>query len=96
MSKISASQIQHLAALSKLYLSDEEVEKYRHDVAAILSFIDQLQAVDVSNYEPTDQVSGLKNVLRADMLQDFNCQPSDITQHADMKDDQFLVKRVLN
>lgn len=95
MSKITASDIQHLAALSKLSLSDDEVEKYQREIEAILTFVDQLQAVDVSDFEPTEQVSGLKNVLRADRPQDVGATPTDLLSSAPTKDEQYVVKRVL-
>lgn len=95
MSKITASDIQHLAVLSKLSLTDDEVEKYRQDIDSIVGFIDQLQSVDVDDYEPTDQVSGLKNVVRPDELQDFGLTIDELKRNAKVQDGQFVVKRVM-
>ena len=66
MTKISAAEIRKLANLSRLSLTDEEIEHYQNDLSAILSYVQILQDVDVSGLEPTSQVTGLTNVTRAD------------------------------
>jgi aspartyl-tRNA(Asn)/glutamyl-tRNA(Gln) amidotransferase subunit C len=58
--------IRKLAALARLELTDEEVSQQGTDMDAILGYIEQLRAVDVTDLAPTSQVTGLMNVLRAD------------------------------
>ena len=64
--QLSKEQIIALAQLAKLKLSDEEVDRYQHELSEILSYVEQLASVDTAAFEPTYQVSGLQNVMRDD------------------------------
>lgn len=66
MSTITTTDVRHLAQLSNLQLSDEEVDSLRGDLQNILGYIDQLGELDTSGVEPTYQVTGLENVWRDD------------------------------
>ena len=96
MSKLSRDDVLKLAALAKLRLSDEEVEKLSHELSEILNYVEILDSVDVSGLEPTYQVSGLKNITRADEVHDYGYGVKDLLSNApEVKDGQFKVKRVL-
>lgn len=69
MSTITTDDVRHLAQLSSLQLSDDEVENLRVDIANILGYIDQLNTLDTSGVTPTYQVTGLENVWRDDIVQ---------------------------
>jgi aspartyl-tRNA(Asn)/glutamyl-tRNA(Gln) amidotransferase subunit C len=85
-----------LAALSKLKLSDEEIEKLRGELSQILSYVEMLNQVDVEGLEPTYQVNGLKNVIRGDEVRDYGYKIEDLLKNAPaVEDRQFKVKRVL-
>lgn len=96
MSKLSRDDVLKLAALSKLTLSDEEVEKLRGELSRILDYVEILNQVDVSGLEPTYQVTGLKNVSRPDDIKDYGYKPQDLLKNAPATDgNQFKVKRIL-
>ncbi len=63
---ITPNDIKHIAELSRLELSEEEVKKFGGQLDSILQYIEQLNEVDTKNIEPTAQVSGLSNIWRAD------------------------------
>lgn len=69
MSTITTDDVQHLAQLSNLLLSEEEIASLRDDLGEILEYIDQLAELDTTGVEPTYQVSGLENVWRDDSVQ---------------------------
>ena len=69
MTTISTSDIQHLASLSSLALTDDEVDGLRQDLENIIGYIEQLGELDTSGVEPTYQVTGLENVWRDDEVQ---------------------------
>ena len=69
MITISTSDIQHLASLSSLALTDDETDGLRQDLENIIGYIEQLGKLDVSGIEPTYQVTGLSNVWREDEVQ---------------------------
>jgi aspartyl-tRNA(Asn)/glutamyl-tRNA(Gln) amidotransferase subunit C len=96
MSKLSRDDVLKLAALSKLTLSDEEVEKLRGELSRILDYVEVLNQVDVAGLEPTYQVTGLKNVTRPDEIKDYGYEPRDLLKNAPAtQDNQFRVKRIL-
>jgi aspartyl-tRNA(Asn)/glutamyl-tRNA(Gln) amidotransferase subunit C len=96
MSKLSRDDVLKLANLSRLKLTDEEIEKFREELSSILEYVEKLDSVDVSGLEPTYQVTGLKNVMRADELVDYGYKTEDLLKNAPaVKDSQFKVKRVL-
>jgi aspartyl-tRNA(Asn)/glutamyl-tRNA(Gln) amidotransferase subunit C len=96
MAKLSRDYVLKLAALSRLRLSDEEIEKLRGELSEILNYVEILNKVDVGNVEPTYQVTGLKNVMRSDEVKDYGYETKALLKNAPMlQDGQFKVKRVL-
>jgi aspartyl-tRNA(Asn)/glutamyl-tRNA(Gln) amidotransferase subunit C len=96
MSKLSRDDVLKLALLSRLKLTDEEIERFRGDLSSILEYVEVLNNVDTSGLEPTYQVTGLKNVTREDKVRDYGYKSEDLLKNApDAKDNQFKVKRVL-
>lgn len=69
MSTITIDDVRHLAQLSNLQLSEDEVADLQQDLANILSYIDQLSELDTAGVEPTYQVTGLENVWRTDEVE---------------------------
>ncbi|MBP9132350.1 Asp-tRNA(Asn)/Glu-tRNA(Gln) amidotransferase subunit GatC, partial [Candidatus Saccharibacteria bacterium] len=64
MAKLTKEEIIKLARLSKIKLSESEVETIRVELESILGHVEQLQSIDTEGIEPTYQVSGLKNITR--------------------------------
>jgi aspartyl-tRNA(Asn)/glutamyl-tRNA(Gln) amidotransferase subunit C len=96
MSKLSRDDVLKLARLSRLRLSDEEIEKFRGELSEILEYVEILNKVDTTGLEPTSQVTGLKNVMRKDEVRDYGYEPADLLKNAPaIQDGQFKVKRVL-
>ena len=70
MSTITTDDVRHLAQLSNLQLSDQELDSLRGDLSNILDYITQLDELDTDGVEPTYQVTGLENVWRDDVVDD--------------------------
>ena len=65
---VTIEEVKKLAKLSHLKLSEQEAEKYQAELNAILGYVEQLQSADIEGLEPTYQVSGNKNVVREDVV----------------------------
>ena len=78
MASLSSTQVRHIAKLARLQISDAEVEKYAVELTAILKYIDQLQEVDTKGIDPTAQVTGTRNIRRADRVTAELASPSDL------------------
>ena len=96
MAKLTRDDVLKLARLARLELTDDEVEQYSGELSKILEYVEQLAAVDVEGLEPTHQVSGLTNVMRADEIRDYGYQSSELLKNVpETKDGQIKVKRML-
>lgn len=78
MSTITTDDVRHLAQLSNLQLSDDEINSLRGDIENILGYVEQLGEVDTSGVEPTYQVTGLENVWRDDTVDDGGISPDSL------------------
>lgn len=70
--QLAKEQIEHIAKLSRLELSDEEIMRYGEQLTGILNYVSQLSQVDTSQIEPTAQVTGLKDVFREDEIKEWD------------------------
>lgn len=96
MTQISRDDVQHLAQLSSLQLTDDETTKLTVDIENILKYIEQLSELDTEGVEPTYQVTGLSNVWREDSVIDYGVGREDLLARApEQRDNQVKVPKVL-
>lgn len=96
MSKLTREEVLKLAQLARLSLTDEEVEEFRKELSEILQYVEQLQAVDIDGLKPTNQVTGLTNVMRDDKVKDYGYKPKDLLKNVPhVQDDMIKVKRMI-
>ncbi len=87
---LNSDQVKHIAKLSRIQLTDEEVEKYRTQLSAVLGYIEQLNELDTSSVLPTVNTTGLMNVLREDFQKD-SLPVTDATKNSKLADKGFFV-----
>ncbi len=63
---LTLEEVEHIANLARLELTEEEKERYRLQLSAILEYAARLQAVDTSGIPPTSSVLPPRSVLRPD------------------------------
>ena len=96
MANLTRDDVLKLAALARISLTDEEVEEFAPELSAILQYVEQLSGVDVSGLEPTNQVTGLTNVMREDKVVDYGYQPADLLKNVPQTQDNLIkVKRMI-
>ncbi|MGB9594207.1 MAG: Asp-tRNA(Asn)/Glu-tRNA(Gln) amidotransferase subunit GatC, partial [Anaerolineae bacterium] len=59
---LSLQQVEHIAELAKLALTDEEKERYRLQLSAILEYADMLQRLDLDGVPPMSHAAALTNI----------------------------------
>jgi len=64
--KISLEEVEHVARLARLELSEADKERMRRELDRILSYIDKLRALDTEGVEPTSHAVPMTNVMRED------------------------------
>lgn len=96
MAKLTRDAVLKLAQLSRLKLTDDEIERLRQELSSVLDYVEMLDKVDVGDLEPTYQVTGLKNVMREDEPKNYQAKPEDLLKIANaVEKNQYKVKRVL-
>lgn len=93
--KITAQDVEHVAKLSRLYLSEEEKENYTHTLNSILDYMEVLNRLDTEGVEPTAHVFPLKNVFREDSLQESLDREAALANAPDKEDGCFKVPRIV-
>ena len=66
--RISTEQVAHVARLARLDLTEEELEHYTDQLAAILDHAADIEALDLEGVEPMTHPVPLVNVLREDVV----------------------------
>lgn len=96
MASLNRNDVLKLAKLARLHLTEEEIAKFGNEISAILKYVEQLQSVDLSEYEPTYQVTGLKNVMREDEIVNYHASSEELLKNTPGQQGGYIkVRRVL-
>ena len=68
--RLTSEEVRHLSVLTRINMTDEEVEIMRDQMADILDSIEVLREVDTDGIEPTAHSVGLNSVMREDVSSD--------------------------
>ena len=90
---ISLEQIKHLAHLSRLEFSEEELKEMQGDMGKILDFVAQIDALDLSGIEPLTQMSDSVNVMREDQTKGMIQKEEALRNAQDANSDYFRVPK---
>lgn len=66
--KITKEEVEKVAHLARLNLTEEEKEKMILDMAAIIEFADKISELDIGDVPPTDHIIPINNVFREDKV----------------------------
>jgi aspartyl-tRNA(Asn)/glutamyl-tRNA(Gln) amidotransferase subunit C len=95
VSQISRDEVAHLARLARLALTDDELDHYAGQLDAILTHVGQIQAVDVTGVEPTDNPLKAVNVTRPDQTAPCLTQQEALAEAPEALDGRFVVPQIL-
>ncbi len=96
MMPIEATTVTSVAKLSRLRIDPAEEPRLIEELGSILSYVEQLQSLDVSGIEPTSQVGGeTQTPLREDRVQPCDVREEALEQAPDRDGDYFRVPRVV-
>ena len=68
--KITVEEIKHLSVLTRIHMSDEEIELMRDQMSDILRNIDILNQIDTEEVEISAHSSNVESVMREDVSGD--------------------------
>lgn len=93
---LTIEQVEHIAELARLALTDEEKTLFRSQLSAILEYAAILQRVDTSTIPPTATVLPLRNVMRDDVVQPSLPVEDVLANAPDAEDGCFRVTAILD
>lgn len=92
---IQVKDVEYVAKLARLNLSEEERETFTGQLNAILQYADKLNELNTDDVEPTTHVLHLSNVMREDVVKESLFQEKVFRNAPEEEDGQFKVPAVL-
>jgi len=92
---LSKKDVEHVAALARLGLSDEEKDLFTHQLSRILDFADIIKKLPTEGVPPTSHSIPMKNVFREDKVIPCDDIGSILANAPDVEAHMFKVPRIL-
>lgn len=93
---ITKKEVEHIAELAKLNLSEEEKVEFTHQLNDIISYMDKLNELDTTNVEPLTHPVPVVNVFREDERKESIDKQEALKNAPNKNDDFFIVPKVIN
>ena len=84
--ELTKEEINHIANLARLELTEEEAGKFSVQISSILGYVKKLQEVNLSQIEPISNIAGISNITREDEVND--CDPEIMEKLIEMAPDK--------
>lgn len=92
--KLSLAEVEHIADLARLKLSEQEKLRFAEQLSDILEYASRLDALDTNSIPPTNCVLEMELRLRKDVAQPGLSSDEALKNAAEIKDQQFKVPPV--
>lgn len=69
---LSKDQVQKIASLARVEITDKEAEKYSKELSDILGFVEKLNEANTEGVEPIAHITGARNVTREDRIIEYS------------------------
>ncbi|MCP4608683.1 MAG: Asp-tRNA(Asn)/Glu-tRNA(Gln) amidotransferase subunit GatC [Planctomycetes bacterium] len=94
--KIDQSQVIKVAKLSRLDLTEDEVQEFTGQLSAILDYVEKMNGLDTTGVEPLAHCLPVSNVLREDSAKE-SLGTEKVLANAPQRDDEFFkVPKILD
>ena len=92
---ISKEEVEHVAKLARLEISEAEGEAFSRQLSSILTYVEQLKAIETTGIEPTMTALEQTNVFREDRVRASLPIEHALANAPDAEDGYFRVPRIL-
>lgn len=92
---LTQEQVEHVARLARLAITDAETALYSRQLSSILSYIEKLDELDTAAVEPTSHVLPLTNVFRDDRVRPSLAPDQALANAPDRAGDLFRVPKII-
>jgi aspartyl-tRNA(Asn)/glutamyl-tRNA(Gln) amidotransferase subunit C len=93
--KISKNQVEHVAHLARLTLTEEDLEKMTSQLDNILSYVDKLDKLDTHLIQPTSHVFSVCNAFREDIVKESLPRQKALMNAPQENGEMFQVPRII-
>ncbi|MEI8001294.1 MAG: Asp-tRNA(Asn)/Glu-tRNA(Gln) amidotransferase subunit GatC [Deltaproteobacteria bacterium] len=93
---LTRADVEHVARLARLGLSDDELDQLTGELAAVLGHAADVASLDLDGVEPTSHPLPLRNVLRDDVVRPTLDRTEVLAAAPATEDDRFRVPRILD
>ena len=93
--EISKEQVEHVARLARLEVSEDEKAMFARQLSGILTYMDQLKELETKGVEPTATVLPTDNVFRDDDVRPSLPQEKALANAPDQADGFFRVPKII-
>ena len=94
--RLTRADVEHVARLARLALTDEEIERFTEQLGTILDHAADVAALDLADVSPTAHPLPLVNVLRPDEVRPGVDRAEVLAQAPAVEDDRFRVPRIMD
>jgi aspartyl-tRNA(Asn)/glutamyl-tRNA(Gln) amidotransferase subunit C len=94
--KLDASQVRKVAKLSRLELTDGEVEEFTGQLSAILDYVEKMNELDTRDVEPLAHCLPISNVFRPDQVRESLGTEKALANAPQRDGDFFKVPKILD
>ena len=91
---ITTKDVEHVAKLARLELTEEEKEKYTYQLSDVLKHVEQMNEVDTTNVEPMNHPIDFVNVMREDKIIYENTREELMSNAPDVEGEFFKVPKI--
>lgn len=95
MSEISRDEVAHLAMLSRLALSEEELKLFAEQIDEIVDAVSAVQKVDTEGVEPMSHPHSISTAMRDDVVVPTLTAEQALDQAPAVEDGRFMVPQIL-
>lgn len=92
---LGREDVAHVAALARLTLTEEELERFTDQLARVIDHARDVAALDVDGVAPTAHPLPLRNVLRPDEVRPSLAREDVLAGAPEVEDDRFRVPRIV-
>lgn len=82
---INRELVERISRVTRLNLTEEEIEKFTEQLKVILENFKELDTIDTKDIEPSFQPQPISNILREDVVDKWKWDPLGNTKHRDGK-----------
>lgn len=92
---LSREQVEHVARLARVGLTEEDIERFSHQLSDVLDYFERLKEIDVENVPPTSHTLPLHNIMREDEPQPPFSVEGVLANAPDEEDGRIRVRAIL-